>query len=86
MGQATLRNSPHILQHPPLTIWMTGLSGAGKSTLAYALEKRLLENGQACYVLDGDNVRHGLNRDLSFSPKDRSENIRRVSEVARMMN
>jgi adenylyl-sulfate kinase len=65
---------------------MTGLSGAGKSTLAYALEKVLLERGHACYVLDGDNVRHGLNRDLGFSLEDRSENIRRVSEVARMMN
>ena len=70
----------------PATVWFTGLSGAGKSTLAFALEKRLLELGQASYVLDGDNVRHGLNRDLGFSPADRTENIRRISEVARLMN
>jgi len=70
----------------PATIWLTGLSGAGKSTLAFALEKRLLELGQASYVLDGDNVRHGLNRDLGFSPADRTENIRRIAEVARLMN
>lgn len=72
--------------HRPATLWLTGLSGAGKSTLAFALEKELLERGRACYVLDGDNVRHGLNRDLGFSPKDRTENIRRIAEVARLMN
>jgi adenylylsulfate kinase len=67
------------------TVWLTGLSGAGKSTLAYALEKRLFALGRTCYVLDGDNVRHGLNRDLGFSPGDRSENIRRLAEVAKLM-
>jgi len=70
----------------PLTLWLTGLSAAGKSTLAFALERALHERGRACYVLDGDNVRHGLNRNLGFSPADRSENIRRIAEVARLMN
>lgn len=72
--------------HRPATLWLTGLSGAGKSTVAFALEKALLGHGRACYVLDGDNVRHGLNRDLGFSPQDRTENIRRIAEVARLMN
>lgn len=63
-------------------LWFTGLSGAGKSTLAMALEKRLFDKGFNVYVLDGDNVRHGLNANLSFSPEDRAENIRRVGEVA----
>ena len=75
-----------LFHQVPATVWFTGLSGAGKSTLACALEKRLLELGQASYVLDGDNVRHGLTRDLGFSPEDRTENIRRIAEVARLMN
>jgi len=62
------------------------LSAAGKSTLAFALERELHERGRACYVLDGDNVRHGLNSNLGFSPPDRRENIRRIAEVARLMN
>jgi bifunctional enzyme CysN/CysC len=66
-------------------IWFTGLSGSGKSTIASALEKRLFELGRHTYVLDGDNVRHGLNRDLGFTDADRVENIRRISEVARLM-
>ncbi len=70
----------------PRTLWLTGLSGAGKSTLAFALERVLFDKGHACYVLDGDNVRLGLNRDLGFSAKDRAENIRRIAEVARLMN
>lgn len=65
--------------------WFTGLSGAGKSTLAMAVEKALFEKGYHSYVLDGDNVRHGLNSDLGFSPEDRAENIRRVGEVAALM-
>ncbi|WP_246066767.1 adenylyl-sulfate kinase [Paenibacillus koleovorans] len=65
-------------------LWLTGLSGAGKSTLAYELEKQLHGRGCRTYVLDGDNVRHGLNRNLGFSPEDRSENIRRVAEVAKL--
>jgi adenylylsulfate kinase len=75
-----------LLGQRPLTVWLTGFSGAGKSTLATSLERVLIEAGRAVYVLDGDNVRHGLNRDLGFSPEDRKENIRRVSEVARLMN
>jgi adenylylsulfate kinase len=63
---------------------MTGLSGSGKSTLAVALEKKLWERGVRSYVLDGDNVRHGLNKDLGFSPEDRNENIRRIGEVAKL--
>jgi adenylylsulfate kinase len=62
-------------------VWLTGLSGSGKSTLAHALEAALFERGQLPYVLDGDNVRHGLNGDLGFSPEDRAENIRRVAHV-----
>lgn len=69
----------------PRCIWFTGLSGAGKSTLANALEKRLFALGHHTYLLDGDNVRHGLNRDLGFTAEDRVENIRRVAEVARLM-
>jgi adenylyl-sulfate kinase len=63
-------------------VWLTGLSGSGKSTVAVAVEAALVAAGHAAYVLDGDNVRHGLNRDLGFAPEDRAENIRRVGEVA----
>ena len=68
--------------HKGGTVWLTGLSGSGKSTLANLLEKALWERGVRSYVLDGDNVRHGLNKDLGFSPADRTENIRRIGEVA----
>lgn len=68
--------------HKPCVIWMTGLSGAGKSTLANALEQHLNQLGCHTYLLDGDNLRSGLNRDLGFSPESREENIRRASEVA----
>jgi len=68
------------------SVWLTGLSGSGKSTIAYELEHQLTEAGRLCLVLDGDNVRHGLNRDLGFSADDRTENIRRIAEVARLMN
>jgi bifunctional enzyme CysN/CysC len=67
-------------------LWLTGLSGAGKSTLAVAVERRLFNLGYQVYVLDGDNVRHGLNADLGFSPEERAENIRRVGEVAALMS
>lgn len=70
--------------HEPRTVWFTGLSGSGKSTLAFAVEEALIAKGVACYVLDGDNVRFGLNRDLGFSPEDRTENIRRIGEVCRL--
>ena len=66
-------------------IWLTGLSGAGKSTIANLVEKRLHADGCHTYLLDGDNVRHGLNRDLGFTEEDRVENIRRVAEVAKLM-
>ncbi|AHI75331.1 adenylyl-sulfate kinase [Burkholderia thailandensis] len=70
----------------PLTLWLTGLSGAGKSTLAGELERLLLRDRWPCAVLDGDNLRHRLNRDLGFGEQDRQENVRRVAEVARLMN
>lgn len=68
--------------HSGAVLWLTGLSASGKSTLAMALEQALMISGYACYVLDGDNVRHGLNANLCFSPEARTENIRRVGEVA----
>lgn len=68
-----------------ITVWFTGLSGSGKSTLANAVAERLLVAGRPAYVLDGDNLRHGLNADLGFSAADRAENIRRIGEVARLM-
>ena len=69
----------------PFVIWLTGLSGSGKSTLAGALEERLFAGGHRCYLLDGDNIRHGLNRDLGFSDADRVENIRRVGELCNIL-
>src|SRR2546430_69161 len=71
--------------HRGAVVWFTGLSGAGKSTIAQALERELFARGMQTYVLDGDNIRHGLNSNLGFSPEDRVENIRRVSEVAKLM-
>ena len=70
--------------HRGFTIWFTGLSAAGKSTLAVAAEKALFERGCHTYILDGDNIRHGLNKNLGFSPEDRNENIRRIGEVAKL--
>lgn len=75
-----------MLGQSPRTIWFTGLSGSGKSVLANALEKRLCAMGRHTMLLDGDNIRHGLNRDLGFTERDRVENIRRIAEVARLMN
>lgn len=68
--------------HTGGVVWLTGLSASGKSTLAMGLEEHLMSLGYACYTLDGDNIRHGLNANLGFSPEDRAENIRRVGEVA----
>lgn len=86
IGHVSTQDREKLFGHRPVTVWLTGLSGSGKSTLAYALEKRLTEQGHACFVLDGDNVRQGLNRDLGFSADDRAENIRRVAEVAKLFN
>lgn len=74
-----------LLAGPGATIWLTGLSGSGKSTIAHRAESDLVAAGRAAYSLDGDNLRHGLNRDLAFSAEDRTENVRRVGEVARLM-
>ena len=73
-----------LKQHNPLVIWFTGLSGSGKSTIANSLEKNLFEQGIHTYALDGDNIRKGLNKDLSFSEEDRTENMRRIAEVAKL--
>jgi adenylyl-sulfate kinase len=78
--QRTARNG-----HRGCVVWLTGLSASGKSTIAIELERKLFAMGRQVYVLDGDNLRHGLCRDLGFSPEDRKENIRRVGEVARLL-
>jgi adenylylsulfate kinase len=75
-----------LLHQEPATVWLTGLSGAGKSTIAFELERQLMADGRLVFVLDGDNVRHGLNRDLGFSHRDRTENIRRIAEVSKLFN
>jgi adenylylsulfate kinase len=75
-----------MLGHGAGTLWFTGLSGSGKSTLALAVERELMQRGVLAYVLDGDNIRHGLNANLGFSPEDRTENIRRIGEVAKLFN
>jgi bifunctional enzyme CysN/CysC len=84
-GKITARERAIRIGHRGAVIWLTGLSGAGKSTIAQSLERDLFHRGMHTYVLDGDNIRHGLNSNLGFSPDDRVENIRRVSEVARLM-
>jgi adenylylsulfate kinase len=73
-----------LLKQHGATVWFTGLSGSGKSTVAYTVEHALVERGHLAYVLDGDNIRHGLNKNLGFSPEDRTENIRRIGEVAKL--
>jgi adenylylsulfate kinase len=73
-----------VLGQRGATVWLTGLSGSGKSTIAVAVEAELVKRGKLAYVLDGDNVRHGLNKNLGFSPADRTENIRRIAEVAKL--
>jgi bifunctional enzyme CysN/CysC len=73
------------LGHRGATVWLTGLSGSGKSTVAVELERRLVRAGRPAYILDGDNLRHGLNADLGFTDDDRAENVRRVGEVARLL-
>ncbi len=71
--------------HKGCVLWLTGLSAAGKSTIAVELEKKLFDEGRHVCLLDGDNIRHGLNRDLGFSPEDREENIRRIAELSRLL-
>lgn len=83
-GKITKENRIELMKQKGVTIWLTGLSGAGKSTIAVELEHALLENKHLAYILDGDNVRHGLNKNLGFSPEDRTENIRRIGEVAKL--
>ncbi|MEC5425972.1 adenylyl-sulfate kinase [Virgibacillus sp. C22-A2] len=80
----TKKERQQLNNHKSCTLWFTGFSGSGKSTLANELDLQLYEAGIRSYVLDGDNVRHGLNKELGFSPKDREENIRRVGEVAKL--
>ncbi len=83
-GQVTLADRTRITRVRPAILWLTGLSNCGKSTLAMALEKQLLAHRHLAFVLDGDNVRHGLNKNLAFSDADRTENIRRIGEVAKL--
>ena len=85
VGEATQELRDSVLGGRGCTVLLTGLSGSGKSTIGFATEKRLLELGRASFVLDGDNLRFGLNSDLGFTPEDRGENVRRVAEVAHLM-
>jgi adenylylsulfate kinase len=83
-GHATREERAALLKQQGATLWFTGLSGSGKSTFAFTLEHALVQRGRLAYVLDGDNVRHGLNKNLGFSAADREENIRRIGEVAKL--
>jgi adenylylsulfate kinase len=85
-GHVTRKEREKILGQRGVTVWLTGLSGSGKSTVATAAEQVVLGKGKLAYVLDGDNVRHGLNKNLGFSPDDRTENIRRIGEVSKLFN
>jgi adenylylsulfate kinase len=83
-GHVTRDEREALLRQKGATLWFTGLSGSGKSTTAFTLEHALVQAGRLAYVLDGDNIRHGLNKNLGFSAADREENIRRIGEVARL--
>jgi len=83
-NKITMEDRNHLNGHKSYVLWLTGLSGAGKSTLAVELERELYKRQIRSYILDGDNIRHGLNNDLGFSPEDRQENIRRIGEVAKL--
>ena len=83
-GHVTREQRQHLLRQQGATLWFTGLSGSGKSTIAFTLEHALVQQGRLAYVLDGDNIRHGLNKNLGFSAADREENIRRIGEVAKL--
>lgn len=84
-GDVGRADRERLLGQRGVTVWMTGLSGSGKSTIAVILERMLLDRGRLAYRLDGDNVRHGLNKNLGFGESDRAENIRRVGEVAKLL-
>jgi adenylylsulfate kinase len=83
-GHVNREERGKLLEQQGCTLWFTGLSGSGKSTFAYTLEHALVQRGHLAYVLDGDNIRHGLNKNLGFSAADREENIRRIGEVAKL--
>jgi len=83
-GHVVRAQREQLLGQRGVVVWLTGLSGSGKSTIAVGVESKLVERGRLAYVLDGDNIRHGLNRNLGFSPEDRTENIRRIGEVAKL--
>ncbi len=83
-GHVERADREKLLRQRGATIWFTGLPSSGKSTIAFTLEHALIARGHLSYVLDGDNIRHGLNKNLGFSPADRNENIRRIGEVARL--
>jgi adenylylsulfate kinase len=83
-GHVTREERNALLRQKGATLWFTGLSGSGKSTIAFTLEHALVQQGRLAYVLDGDNIRHGLNKNLGFSAADREENIRRIGEVAKL--
>jgi adenylylsulfate kinase len=83
-GHVTRQEREKLLGQKGATIWFTGLSGSGKSTVAFTLEHALIQRGHLAYVLDGDNIRHGLNKNLGFSAEDREENIRRIGEVTKL--
>ncbi|MCI4624409.1 MAG: adenylyl-sulfate kinase [Candidatus Magnetoovum sp. WYHC-5] len=83
-GNITKADRNQMNEHRSCLLWLTGLSAAGKSTVANKVDELLFENGIHAYVLDGDNIRHGLNNNLGFSPQDRKENIRRIGEVAKL--
>ena len=83
-GHVTREERGALLKPGGATLWFTGLSGSGKSTIAFTLEHALVQRGRLAYVLDGDNIRHGLNKNLGFSAADREENIRRIGEVAKL--
>jgi len=84
-ASVTRKRRNKLNNHRSIVLWFTGLSGSGKSTLAHGLEEKLFQKGFRTFVLDGDNVRHGLNSNLDFSEKGRTENIRRISEVSKLM-
>ncbi|HTU93832.1 MAG TPA: adenylyl-sulfate kinase [Gemmataceae bacterium] len=83
-GHVSREERAQLLKQNGATLWFTGLSGSGKSTIAFTLEHVLVQRGRLAYVLDGDNIRHGLNKNLGFSAADREENIRRIGEVAKL--